>query len=951
MNLRLALVVSIALIFNNLNIQAQGQANNWYFGYNAGINFDNGTPTAITNGQINTSEGCSSISDASGNLLFYSDGRTVWNRNHQIMGNADYYGNSGLHGDPSSTSSALIVPHPGDKDLYFIFTVDEPHHQNAIAYPNQGPANSNGIPQANYSDTNTAVPVADDGFNNGFNYSIVDMRLNNGLGDVVPGQKNIHLITYDQNDPEEIKYKCAEKITAVKGADCSSIWVITHFVDSFYAFKIDQNGINTTPVTSTIGPTIPLNAYRRAALGYIKASPDGLKILTAHHTKTFDQNSGDDLPNGGVYFSDFNPTTGQVTSSTALVENVNPYGVEFSANSTKAYATANDNLANKIFQWDLTAPNMAASINEILITTSEQATALQLGPDGRIYKPVIGEPKLAVIKNPNADFNSLEYTESTFDGAVPLAQRNAVFGLPPFIQSFFVDRINIINQDDDELITNISLCASENYQLAYPNLPNASYTWSKNDSPLPAVTGNSLLVTPDLALGFPQTQEYILEITFNDGKCPLIGIANITFEALPDIQDYTYFQCTRTNQQPEFNLVEIREKLSADFPDSNLVFEFYEWDKDNNKKLISNPQNYIPSDLPAQLEVQLVNTQTSCSNQATLTLDINNYNLIPIQQLVCNIDQKITKEFSSIVEETGITFNNPKFYRTEDEAAKKINPYTEDTVEIVKNNLPFSIYLTDDEVGCSDIYEVKFESNTSFSLDADEEIFYCLEYSPNPINLSVTVDAASDKKFTYLWEPSGETTPSINTAELTTHTVRVTDENGCTESKKFTIVPVGKAKFMTKETHFSPDSSIQVILDPENLGSYQYAIENPEGPYQDSPFFNNLVPGVYTVYVKSEQGCGITSKKVSILGLMRFFTPNADGINDKWRILGKYEDNLRGTEVLIFDRFGKMLYQFNAERPGWDGNYNGKPMPSNDYWYIIRLKNNKEIKGHFTLKR
>ncbi|TXK74286.1 hypothetical protein [Mesonia sp. HuA40] len=672
MNFRLALVVSILLIFNNLNIQAQGQANNWYFGYNAGINFDNGTPTAITNGQINTSEGCSSISDASGNLLFYSDGRTVWNRNHQIMGNADYYGNSGLHGDPSSTSSALIVPHPGDKDLYFIFTVDEPHHQNAFAYPNQGPANSNGIPQANYSDTNTAVPVADDGFNNGFNYSVVDMTLNNGLGDVVTGQKNIHLITYDQNDPEELKYKCSEKITAVKGADCSSIWVITHFVNSFYAFKIDQNGINTTPVISTIGPNIPLNAYRRAALGYIKASPDGLKILTAHHTKTFDPTSGDDLPNGGVYLSDFNPTTGQVTSSTALVENVNPYGVEFSANSTKAYATANDNLANKIFQWDLTASNMAASINEILITTSEQATALQLGPDGRIYKPVIGEPKLAVIKNPNADFNSIEYTESTFEGAVPLAQKNAVFGLPPFIQSFFVDRINIINQDDDELITNISLCESENYQLAYLNLPNASYTWSKNDSPLPNVTGNSLLVTPDLSLGFPQTQEYILEITFNDGKCPLIGTANITFEALPDIQDYTYFQCTRTNQQPVFNLVEIREKLSADFPDSNLVFEFYEWDKDNNKNLISNPQNYTPANLPTQLEVQLINTQTSCKNQATLTLDTSNYNLIPIQQIVCNIDQKISKEFSSIIEATNISFNNPKFYRTEDEAVKKL---------------------------------------------------------------------------------------------------------------------------------------------------------------------------------------------------------------------------------------------------------------------------------------
>ena len=110
---------------------AQGEAKYWYFGANAGVNFNTSPPTAITNGQLNTSEGCSSISDESGNLLFYTDGSTVWNRNHQIMSNANYFNGNGLNGDPSSTSSGLIVPHPTNPNLYYVFTVDEPHHDNA----------------------------------------------------------------------------------------------------------------------------------------------------------------------------------------------------------------------------------------------------------------------------------------------------------------------------------------------------------------------------------------------------------------------------------------------------------------------------------------------------------------------------------------------------------------------------------------------------------------------------------------------------------------------------------------------------------------------------------------------------------------------------------------------------------------------------------------------------
>jgi len=178
---------------------AQGETNNWYFGQGAGIKFENnGTVTALTDGKLDTFEGCSTISDSFGNLLFYTDGISVFNKNHDVMVN----GNN-LYGDPSSTQSAIIIPKPDNKDILFIFTVD------------------------------TSAFEGDP--NLGFNYSIVDMTQDNGNGAVI--EKNINLLDY-----------CSEKITAVV-KDCfeESIWVMVFSsenanseepLDTYYAFEV-----------------------------------------------------------------------------------------------------------------------------------------------------------------------------------------------------------------------------------------------------------------------------------------------------------------------------------------------------------------------------------------------------------------------------------------------------------------------------------------------------------------------------------------------------------------------------------------------------------------------------------------------------------------------------------------------------------------------------------------
>ncbi|NRD19632.1 T9SS type B sorting domain-containing protein [Winogradskyella eckloniae] len=515
------------LIITSVHLFAQNEASFWYFGQNAGLQFnaENGTVTAISGGQINTLEGCTSISDADGNLQFYSDGRTVWNSNHQIMSNGNYFAGTGLLGDPSSTSSGLIVPKPEDPTKYYLFTVDEPHHDNASAYPNQ----FTGI-----YDQGGSVPNEDDGFNNGFNYSLIDMTLNGGLGDVDAVEKNMHLITYDPSSTLDLQYKCSEKITAVRAEDCSSFWVITHFGDKFYAFRVDVNGVNTTPVISTVGPNIPISGYRRNSLGYLKASPDASKLIAANFGKA--TTPGDNAA-GSVDLYDFNNETGVISNHIELYgpeNNNSPYGVEFSAENRKVYATISEGAGgagtSHVMQWDLESSDIINSIQIIHSSSQMTAGALQLGIDRRIYRAQLSysgndniSDYLGVIANPEADGTAANYNEQgiliDFNGTNLNKSR---IGLPPFIQSLFNSEIDIIQNGIST--TELKLCTNDSYTLEAQNIPGADYYWTFNNAALPETSFQLFVDTP----GY-----YEVYIEPNNGECPIEGSAVVGVFDIP----------------------------------------------------------------------------------------------------------------------------------------------------------------------------------------------------------------------------------------------------------------------------------------------------------------------------------------------------------------------------------------------------------------------------------
>jgi len=209
---------------------SQNEGNIWYFGANAGLDFNAGAPVALTDGQLFTSEGCASISDANGDLLFYTDGMVVYNKNHQLMPNG-----SGLLGHSSSTQSAIIVKKPGSTTIYYIFTVD-------------GATGNNG----------------------GLNYSEVDLTLDNGLGDI-NANKNINLIPF-----------ACEKLTAVLHQNGIDFWIISPELNTniIYSFLLTSTGVNLVPIQT--------NAFSPVDyVGYLRGSADGERIAMVNSLNSF----------------------------------------------------------------------------------------------------------------------------------------------------------------------------------------------------------------------------------------------------------------------------------------------------------------------------------------------------------------------------------------------------------------------------------------------------------------------------------------------------------------------------------------------------------------------------------------------------------------------------------------------------------------------------------------
>jgi gliding motility-associated-like protein len=255
---------------------------------------------------------------------------------------------------------------------------------------------------------------------------------------------------------------------------------------------------------------------------------------------------------------------------------------------------------------------------------------------------------------------------------------------------------------------------------------------------------------------------------------------------------------------------------------------------------------------------------------------------------------------------------------------------------------------------CTAIASIPFIIHPTPKIDPVEDIIICLPETEAIIDAGI-LDNSPTTDYQYQWYTNGALMPGIRTPSITVHSpniysVDVTNGFGCTKTRVITVT--GSQIASVQGIEVIEDELNTVTVNVTGAGHYEYAMDDINGPYQESNFFNNVAMGIHEIYVRDVNGCGIVGPiTIPVLGIPHYFTPNGDGFNDYWNVKGvSAQFNFRSI-IYIFDRFGKLLKQIGTTGLGWDGTYNGHPMPADDYWYSIQFEDGRSAKGHFTLKR
>jgi gliding motility-associated-like protein len=424
---------------------ADHEADRWFFGQNAGLDFRGQDPVAdLTNFNLNIPTSAAVMSDSTGTVLFYTDGIKVFNRQGNVMQNGD-----GLHGFVGYPMPVIIVPKPESDSVYYVFTTH--------------------TPLQNANDPRTVY---------GLEYNEVKLNRNGGAGEVT--LKNKVLLA-----PE-----VSSKLSAVKHSNGIDYWVVGHKFNSneFCSFAVTANGVDTNNyVSSSVGSVHAAPGETNNGIGYMKISPDGTKIGLAVY--------------GSAVFEIFNfdASTGKVSNAiTSPTTFESPYGIEFSPDSKYLYGSITPiempNLSDTIpdfsclLQFNVDAGNSIFSTYDTIATDNlgSYFGGLQLGTDGRIYvaRAPFGNASLSVIQNPKRPGSDCNFAANAMD----LAGKKSRFGFPNFVQSYFdiphFDVENVCFEDvTNFILTNNSNVDDVSWQFTDGNPVNLSgiqpaYTFS-----------------------------------------------------------------------------------------------------------------------------------------------------------------------------------------------------------------------------------------------------------------------------------------------------------------------------------------------------------------------------------------------------------------------------------------------------------------------------------------
>jgi hypothetical protein len=476
------LFIAIFLMITVNNANAQKRGNQWLFGGSAGLDFNSGSPVPILTSDMGAPEGSASIADpTTGALLFYTNGGYVWDASNNYMPNGSTLGGS------ASAAQTVIVPKPGSNTLYYIFTL-----------PDQ-------------------AGIFHDG-NGGLDFSIVDMSLHGGLGDVTV------------KDSLLFKY-ATEKCAVTLACDHTDYWVVAHQWNSnaFYAYRISANGISA-PVISHTGIIIDstANGQNSEAIGYMRISNDGKKIA-------FNCEYGLNT----MQLSDFDNATG-IVSNYAIDTNFQrghvsgPYGLCFSPDNSKLYVAYNDFSGNGIGQYNVLTGNDSAIIASRVSIVEESVYgifAMQQGPDGKLYiargsaQGSGNADSLAVIAYPDSAGAACDYILNGV--SLGGTTHQCLLGLPDIILNYTLTPIS-----DSGAITpqSSTICSGQNVLLTASG--GTSYSWAPALGLNPAI-GDSVVASPTVSTTYTVTG-------INANRCYFSDSSVVTVISIPPTPTITH---------------------------------------------------------------------------------------------------------------------------------------------------------------------------------------------------------------------------------------------------------------------------------------------------------------------------------------------------------------------------------------------------------------------------
>ncbi|MCX7547711.1 choice-of-anchor L domain-containing protein [Xanthomarina sp. F1114] len=450
----------------------------------------------------------------------------------------------------------------------------------------------------------------------------------------------------------------------------------------------------------------------------------------------------------------------------------------------------------------------------------------------------------------------------------------------------------------------------------------------------------------------------------------------------PNLNPPTPIEICSYQIETEYNLTIRTDEITGNNNSINLAYYESQLDIDNNNP-ITNPTTYLNTILNREIMVVGTN-EYGCYTQTILTLNTilyANLNLNPSPIEECEVDNDgydnfdITRRENSILNGLDATEFEILYYVEEQDALDGNNNTITNPLDFT-NTIPVNqtiyVRVTPNSNNCSQIIPLKLIVNPVPKIALENKYVICLDANSQVIDpVSETVlpnppinTHLSETEYTFQWY-YGEFADSNNlivgatqaTYTPTTagfYTVNaINNSTGCTIPGTTEVVDSYPPESITAEVlsqSFTNNNTIDVTI----VGQGNYLISLDYGVWQSNTTFENVSGGEHHIRVRDQYNCNELIYELTVIDYPKFFTPNNDGYNDTWNLYGMQDQP--NAKVLIYNRYGKLIKQISPAGSGWDGTFNGEPLPTSDYWFTIEytepITNIKKIfKSHFTLKR